>query len=189
MGDLRTSFVEVHGTLARISIKISGRLKSRQRRAIAVALLRQVRPLLEHFSGGMIRHGEDSTDFRRLEERGLNLFKSSSPCSPNGRLGFAIRMRRLELGLSLRALSSRAGLSVDQISRIERGLSRPQRRTLQSLGKALGNDFAEEISERSPGQSSERSSGRSPDKFLPCAPGNPVRIKMSKSRIRPRDWG
>jgi len=177
MGDLRTTFVEVHGTVARISVQITGHSKSRQRRAIAIALLRQIRPLLEHFSGGMLRHGEDSTNFRRLEERGLNLFKSLSPSSLNGMLGFAIRMRRLELGLS-----------VNQISRIERGLSRPHRRTLQCLGEGLGHGFAGEVLGHSPGHSPGHSSGQSPDNSVQCAPGDPARrIKMSKSRIRPRD--
>ncbi len=52
-------------------------------------------------------------------------------------LGEYIRQRRTEAQLSLRKLSSRAGVSIPYLSQIERGLRRPSAEILQAIAKGL----------------------------------------------------
>ena len=53
-------------------------------------------------------------------------------------IGGAIRRRRLELGLTRKELSARAGLSYSYLSEIENGAKRPSSARLESLAGALG---------------------------------------------------
>jgi len=48
-----------------------------------------------------------------------------------------LRAKRLAAGLSLRQLSEKSGVAVETLSRLERGRSRPQARTLNKLAVAL----------------------------------------------------
>ncbi len=53
----------------------------------------------------------------------------------------AIWRARFGAGLSQRALSERAGLSLDTISAIERGVNAPSRATLRRIAEALGTSL------------------------------------------------
>lgn len=53
-------------------------------------------------------------------------------------LGRLIRARRKQLGLTLREISKRSGLSVSFLSQVERDLASPSMGSLVSLAKALG---------------------------------------------------
>lgn len=58
-------------------------------------------------------------------------------------VGKQIRMLRESRGASLRALSERCGLSINAISRIERGENSPTVTSLQALAQALGVHVSE----------------------------------------------
>lgn len=58
-------------------------------------------------------------------------------------VGSRIRQRREELGLSLREVSARSGLSLNAISRIERGDNSPTVATLHLIAGALGVSITE----------------------------------------------
>ena len=63
---------------------------------------------------------------------------------PAGALSKYVRERRLLVGLSQEALAERAGLTIDTVGRLERGLRRrlfPH--TVRALADALGLDDAE----------------------------------------------
>ncbi len=54
-----------------------------------------------------------------------------------------VRARRLALGMSVRELARLTGLSPNEVSRIERGLSEPKVRTAFRLADALRSDVRE----------------------------------------------
>jgi quercetin dioxygenase-like cupin family protein len=58
-------------------------------------------------------------------------------------IGFHVRVFRKEMGLSLRALSERSGLSVSFLSQLERGLSSIGLTTLRQLAGTLGHEIVE----------------------------------------------
>lgn len=62
---------------------------------------------------------------------------------PLARLGQRLRMRRVEIGLSLRALSDCTGVAPSTISRIENGLFLPTFLTAVRLAEALDLDLAD----------------------------------------------
>ena len=53
------------------------------------------------------------------------------------RVGVPLRTARLAAGLSMRALSMRAGISDGTVSKLERGVGRPSRTVLTKLARAL----------------------------------------------------
>lgn len=55
-------------------------------------------------------------------------------------VGARLRRRRLALGLSLRDVQRRCGLTPSFVSKVERGLARPSMETLFQLARALGSD-------------------------------------------------
>jgi hypothetical protein len=135
----RSTSFEVTGPLGHLLVRVTSRLAPRQRRELGVAFFRQIRPFLEYFRAAAVTHSESMfRDQFRAEQRGLTLFSASAWESATGRLGFGIRMRRLEKRWSQRDLAIRTGLSDRHLSRIERGLCFPQGATLRRLAKALG---------------------------------------------------
>lgn len=75
------------------------------------------------------------------------------------RIGIRLRALRAELGLTIPALSARAGLSAGLISQIERGQSNPSMKTIQRLTAALGVNLWAFIGEAG----GETKAGRLPD--------------------------
>ena len=70
------------------------------------------------------------------------------PAAPNPtdiRVGRRLRALRLEAGLSLIGLSTRAGMSVGALSQIERGVSSLRVRTIWPLASALGIEASQLI--------------------------------------------
>lgn len=57
------------------------------------------------------------------------------------RIGAAIRIRRQNLGITLQALSDTCGVTVDRLSRIERGEASPRLDTLEPIAEALDLKF------------------------------------------------
>jgi transcriptional regulator with XRE-family HTH domain len=67
-----------------------------------------------------------------------------APAPSNGAdLGARLRARRKALGLTLRAVAERAGLSAGFISQIERGIAAPSLSSLASVARVLGADPGE----------------------------------------------
>ena len=62
-------------------------------------------------------------------------------------IGFRVRARRLQQGLSLRQLSDRTGLSISFLSQLERDQTRPSISSLKDVATALGLSVAELLSD------------------------------------------
>jgi DNA-binding XRE family transcriptional regulator len=132
------TYMEVSGCLGEISIKVTSHLNARQRRAIALGFFRQIRPFLKYFRTGSAHHSENQlTDFFRNEARGLIIYPSEAISANAGRIGFAIRMQRLEMGLTQEALARRSGIIRSHLSKMERGLCLPRRTTFYQLERVL----------------------------------------------------
>jgi hypothetical protein len=101
----------------------------------------QIREWLEYFQVTVLHHCEHVVGYRELERRGLPLFEHAGLKTPEGNLGFRIRMRRLELGWNQTELARRSLLSVKQLSRLERGHCRMRMITRIRLSRALGTSF------------------------------------------------
>jgi DNA-binding XRE family transcriptional regulator len=130
----RESVFEISGPVGILSMRIKTRLSARERRAVAIAFFRQIRPFLEYFRTGRVHHFDGgSFGFRRGEERGVNVFRSASLGSAGGILGFEIRVQRLKKGWSQSELAQRAHLSHAHVSKIERGLCIPHSLTIRRL--------------------------------------------------------
>jgi transcriptional regulator with XRE-family HTH domain len=63
-------------------------------------------------------------------------------------LGKRIRRHRLRLGLTLKEVEARAGLSLTHVSEVERGRARASLRCLDKIAGALGVGLADLLSER-----------------------------------------
>jgi transcriptional regulator with XRE-family HTH domain len=103
------------------------------------------------------------------------------------RLAQAIKDRRVQLGLTLRALASRSGVSSSMISDVERGAKSPTVSTLAALAQALGVPLSALVDGAAPAtgrihvvRASERAeftdpmSGARRDRLGPALPGSKV---------------
>jgi transcriptional regulator with XRE-family HTH domain len=87
--------------------------------------------------------------------------RASRPDYPQ--IGDQLRARRHELGLSLRELADRLGVSASLISQIERGRANPSVSTLYALVGNLDVSLDELLfNERRPGQAATDAGGRGP---------------------------
>ena len=142
-GEYRTH-VSVSGPIGSIQLRIVSRLSPRQRRTIAVAFFRQVKPFLKYFRNGEVLHFENlSCDFERIRERGLNIPSCSDFNTGPGKLGLAIRIQRLEKGWTQIELAKKAGISDRHLSKIERGCCQVRRYTFERLENALQSKLPE----------------------------------------------
>lgn len=69
-------------------------------------------------------------------------------------LGFRMKLLRIRAGLTQEALSGKSGICRSHISKIERGHSRPNLRTLATLAKVLSVSLEDLVSQAKPGQRS-----------------------------------
>jgi DNA-binding XRE family transcriptional regulator len=119
----RRSSVEVSGPLGLIRVRFDSALSPQLRRAIIRGFFRHNREWLRYFKSIAFKHTEHvNVDPHHAEKRGLPLFQSENFNHPAGRLGFEIRLRRLNLGLTQAELSRRTGIPQSYISQIERGI-------------------------------------------------------------------
>jgi DNA-binding XRE family transcriptional regulator len=125
--------------LCRVTLHIQGGHSPRARRTFALALIRELSPALRAIANPKILH-EDAhwSQWIHAENRETSL--KQAPCigDSDGQLGFAIRMRRLEIGLSQESLSKAAGITAAYLSQIEKGRHRPRLDTLRRIEAALG---------------------------------------------------
>ncbi len=136
----RQTRVRIWGGYAEIELTISERLTTRQRRTIATAFFRHLRPWLEWFDRLSVRHEENSSyGFTRDVQRGQKWLDDEKPEVPIRKqaLGLEIRLRRQEVGLTQAELAQRAGISRKQVMRIERGQVEAHGSTLARLREGL----------------------------------------------------
>jgi transcriptional regulator with XRE-family HTH domain len=113
------------------------------------------------------------------------------------RVAQAIKGRREQLGLTLRALAARSGVSSSMISDIERGAKSPTISTLASLGEALAVPISALVDRTTPAvrrmrvvRATERSgaidpaSGARRDDFGPALAGS--RVEFLRYTVPPR---
>lgn len=75
-------------------------------------------------------------------------------------LGYRLRERRLDLGLTLKQVADGAGLSVGFISQLERGITAPSLSSLVSICKVLHTDVGTYLQQPGAGQSLSRQGER-----------------------------
>jgi len=107
--DLKTTVLQVSGSVARMQLTIHAPLSARQRRIVAVSFMRQIRPWLQFFSYAAIHHLEHSSFqwAREAQVRGVSLFRSGHPTSPSGEFGLVRNPKNLkpEIGERLKIVS------------------------------------------------------------------------------------
>ncbi len=102
-----------------------------------------------------------------------------------GRIARTIRQRREDMGLTVRALASRSGISSSMISDVERAAKSPTISTLAALSKALEIPLSTLVESREPARmrvvkASERewlvesSTGAKRDRFVPAVAGSEI---------------
>lgn len=124
--------------IGHLYFKIESRLPPRARRTMALAFFRQNRPFFAWIRTASIKHF-DSYDFKSVRdvEKGVTVFPGRGVDTALGRLGFRIRMRRLQLGLTQVELAKRASIARGNLSLLERGLRHPRVPTLLAIFEVL----------------------------------------------------
>lgn len=121
------SYLLLESSFFRVKMTIEGRLTKRLRRTIALLIFRDISPVLRRIFDTWIVHEESTLQEKvRDESREVSLFQSAQLDDDRGRVGFRIRTRRLEIGFTQKDLARAVGLSVGQLSRIEKGRVDPR---------------------------------------------------------------
>lgn len=130
--------LELDGPDSELHLKFLSRLGKRERRAVIRSFLVQIRPWIQYFTRAAIDHSHDGLiRERRAVRRGVNILQSNPLSSLPGALGFKIRMKRLELGLSQTQLSEMTGIRRSHLSDLERGLHLPNAKTRAEIERVL----------------------------------------------------
>jgi transcriptional regulator with XRE-family HTH domain len=87
---------------------------------------------------------------RIVEERGDSVARSTKTLVNTEELGRAIRRRREELGLSLRDVADKTGVSASTLSRIENGTGKPDADNIARLTSWLNMPMERVLSGRHP---------------------------------------
>jgi DNA-binding XRE family transcriptional regulator len=121
-----------------MELKILSQLDRRERRHVIRTFLTQIKPWLKRFKTGAIDHTSKGVILdQRVVARGVSTSECAPVHSAIGGLGFEIRMKRLELGLSQGQLSRKLGIRRSTLSNLERGIHLPNYRTCEELAKIL----------------------------------------------------
>lgn len=132
--DFHTTWLSFANHQIQFNLRITSKLSKQQRRLMAVSFFRQFREWVPYLLSAEISHLDDeSNDYRRIMERGVFLSEGTKVTSELGSLGYRIRMSRLNLGWTQKFLAERAGISVSQLSEIERGVVRARKTTLAAI--------------------------------------------------------
>ena len=98
-------------------------------------------------------------------------------------LGAVIKVERQRQGLSVQALSQRAGVSFGLISQLERGMGNPSFSSLHRIASALGVNLAKMLS----GVAGDTMVVRADERHhLPLAPGTPPPQRVQRELLTPR---
>lgn len=122
---------------AAVEIRVRTWRSRRSRRAILLSFFRELKDVFRFWSGIYIHHDGMGLNPWEIETRPLNFWQLPEVRNPVQTLGFRIRMRRLELGLTQKQLSAKTGLTRTHISHIEHGHGRIRSETKRLLEGAL----------------------------------------------------
>ena len=122
--------LELRGPSAEIQLRIISRGEIRERRALVRSFLVQIRPWLRHFKSPVIGHSGRGLTRELPTARGeMKVFQSNPVSTLPGAFGYAIRMKRFELGLSQAQLAHILEIQRSHLSDIERGIHLPNAQT------------------------------------------------------------
>ena len=108
------------------------------RRAVIRSLFVQLKPWIRKFRGAAITHNQCGVVLSgRAKERGFKSIQMESITEEPGRLGFEIRMKRMNSGLTQEELARKLGITRPHLSLIERCLHRPRPRTRRAIERYL----------------------------------------------------
>jgi DNA-binding XRE family transcriptional regulator len=153
----RRLVLRIDGPIANIRLEIQSRLSTRHNRAIVLSFLRDLKPWFRYFKTA----STDLKRHRRDRSRRVQIFDASRFSTPEGHLGFEIRMQRLDYGLTQRQLAEKAGIAASQLSELERGRCKARDRTLLAITRALESSKPENL------HGSDRSTTDLPAPLLP----------------------
>jgi hypothetical protein len=129
-----------------ISFEILGERGSKKvRRSLALMIFRALRETFANLECIEIQDRENKwLDFRYPFYRNFSTRQVPKIDTIQQQLGFEIRIKRLELGLTLKQLSERTKISKTYLSEIEHGKYRVKESTLEKINSALkpGTDLA-----------------------------------------------
>jgi DNA-binding XRE family transcriptional regulator len=130
--------VSLRGPDSEIEIRIVSRAGRRERRTFVRSFLVQIRPWLSHFRNREISHsGRGLVPGRRVGRDEITPFHSTSVATLAGALGYEIRRKRTELGLTQSDLARSVAIQRSHLSDIERGIHLPNPRTRLALEREL----------------------------------------------------
>jgi DNA-binding XRE family transcriptional regulator len=128
-----TTQLRVEALDSSITLSITSRANKRQRRALALALLRDFRHHFSEITFTELRF----TDHAVMPDhnRRPHVDNSAPPTlqTPQGRFGFLVRVRRLALGMTQLELAKIVRMERTHLSRLERGQFRPNELTQAKL--------------------------------------------------------
>ncbi len=121
-----------------LTFRVEGNLSHRHRRALCLFLLRHLKPAIRQIRNVTIRHrDEHHLNWIHLFDRPVSLSQALHSHTDPEKLGFEIRMRRLNSRMTQRELATASGLSETQLSHIEHGKVTPRVTTLRRIEAAL----------------------------------------------------
>jgi DNA-binding XRE family transcriptional regulator len=139
MDDENRTRVQAFAGKIRVSFEILGKATPQERRTLGLAILEKIEPLLGPWKFTQIVHsGSSLGTILREFENGASSVRALRTDTPQQRLGYEIRIRRLQSRLSQADLAEKAGVSRLRICRIERGQGRPHPATLRAIEAVLG---------------------------------------------------
>lgn len=134
--------LELHGPNSVLQLKFISRGDKRERRAFVRSFLAQIRPWLKYFKEPVINHsGRGFIREKPVGRSRINIFQSSPISTLSGSLGYEIRKKRIELGLTQSELAQMLAIQRSHLSDIERGIHLPNPKTRLAIGCALKLSF------------------------------------------------
>lgn len=130
--------LELRGPDSELQLRFLLKGDKRTRRSCVRSFLVQIRPWLRYFHEPIIDHSRRGLIRERPVGRsGINIFKSNSLSELSGAVGYEIRRKRIELGLSQETLARKIEIQRSHLSDIERGIHLPSRKTREKIAREL----------------------------------------------------
>ena len=179
-----------------VRMTIQGPGSARERRQLGLAISNVVSKTLTLFEthSWIVHPAGYWANIDRDSNRGIYLNRAPRLQTRAGRLGFEIRTKRLKLGCSQVALSTRAGINASHLSLIEWGFCKVQELTLSKLDEAFKSLALEReralkaVAERLPSGPKRPKKGASEAPELLCArrrmPMSPAIRRRASTAIR-----
>jgi DNA-binding XRE family transcriptional regulator len=113
-------------------------LPQEARRARLLAIGQRILPIIKELSPSILVQISHEGGHSKFSWESVSLREALAIDEPARKLGFRIRMARLDSGLRQLDLAKRAGINRSHLSDLERGLSEPSKETLDRIWEALG---------------------------------------------------